>query len=650
MFFPKAMSEIELIVPSKDLLRVTQVLSGHGVFHQVGAGDSGLQSASGPGGTWQEKSSVFAVLERRLQNLMQTVNIATSPTSSDFQDVLEVEAVAPKLDIIEHEIKQITDRLAGQKKRLEQLQSDLRQLEPVAGVDLKLSSLGDSHFVFSVLGVMPADNVSRLQTSLARVPHLFLTLREDAKKPVVWLAGTQSNSDVLERAAGSAYLERLSLPTEYGGTPPEVMTSLRGEIDRLGQEISESERTLAQSARLHTQELLRLASQIHAGRVLTDAIARFGRLRHTYIMVGWVPTEDLPSLTRRVKQVSSETLIESVPASRIGDKTNVPVALQQSRFLRPFQLLVTTYARPRYGELDPTWLIALTFPLLFGAMFGDVGHGVLLALFGILISARKIKFLNSLASLGGLITACGILSTIFGFLYGSMFGFENILSAIWLRPGKDPLQILMVAVGAGIILLTLGFLIGIFNLIISQDWPHLLFGHSGIAGISFYLSLLSLVAVRLRILRLPLMVFVVTAVASALIIMLSELLINLATGERPLVEGGVGTYAIQAPMELLEVLISSVSNSLSYVRVGAFAIAHVVLSSVVFLLAELVSPGHGVGYWIVVAVGTVFIVGYEGLIVGIQAMRLSYYELFSKFFTGGGMQFEPLTLAPTPHE
>jgi V/A-type H+-transporting ATPase subunit I len=115
-------------------------------------------------------------------------------------------------------------------------------------------------------------------------------------------------------------------------------------------------------------------------------------------------------------------------------------------------------------------------------------------------------------------------------------------------------------------------------------------------------------------------------------------------GERPLVEGGIGTYAIQAPMELFETVISFLSNSLSYVRVGAFAIAHVVLSSVVFLMAELLSPGHGIGYWIVVVIGNIGIVLYEGLIVGIQAMRLSYYELFSKFFSGGGMRFEPLTL------
>jgi V/A-type H+-transporting ATPase subunit I len=116
------------------------------------------------------------------------------------------------------------------------------------------------------------------------------------------------------------------------------------------------------------------------------------------------------------------------------------------------------------------------------------------------------------------------------------------------------------------------------------------------------------------------------------------------------VESGLGTYAIQAFFELFETAISFLSNSLSYVRVGAFAVAHAGLSGVIFILAEMVSPGKGIGYWIVVALGNLFIVGFEGLIVGIQTMRLEYYEFFSKFFTGGGMRYEPIALRPDVRE
>jgi V/A-type H+-transporting ATPase subunit I len=140
------------------------------------------------------------------------------------------------------------------------------------------------------------------------------------------------------------------------------------------------------------------------------------------------------------------------------------------------------------------------------------------------------------------------------------------------------------------------------------------------------------------------------AVAAGLIVMFSEVLRHLIEGHRPLIEGGLGTYAIQVFFEMFETLIGLLSNSLSYVRVGAFAVAHAGLSAVFFVLAELVSPSHGVGYWVMVVVGNLFIVGFEGLIVGIQTMRLEYYEFFSKFFTGGGTHYEPLTLLPTADE
>ena len=142
-------------------------------------------------------------------------------------------------------------------------------------------------------------------------------------------------------------------------------------------------------AQKHAGALSQLAWDVHASRSLTEAILKFGRLRHTYVIVGWAPTDSLDDLLARVRQASKETIIESTRVNRAGDRRNVPVALQSSRLLQPFQMLVTTYARPKYGEVDPTWLIALTFPLLFGAMFGDVGHGLLLAALGVLFDHAR---------------------------------------------------------------------------------------------------------------------------------------------------------------------------------------------------------------------------------------------------------------------
>ena len=651
MFFSKAMTEIELIVPSKDLLGVMKVISGWGAFHQADSSYPALAGGPGPNTDWQERASTYAGLERRVQGVMQTLGVEDGkPPSTDLQDVAEVEAVTPMLERIEAEVKQTTDELAGAQKRAEELESNLRQLEPVADIDLNLASLRKSHFLMSMLGLMPAANVDRLQTSLGRVPHLFLVLRQDSQKPVVWLAGTQGNADIIERAARSAYLEPLALPEKYEGTPRQVIDSLRRELEETHRKIDQLKVRQAELARTRRDELVTLLWQIHASRTLTEAIVRFGKLRHTYVMVGWVPTDDLESLTRRIKIASRETLIESVPTSRHGDNRQVPVALTNSRWLRPFQMLVTTYARPRYGEIDPTWLIAVTFPLLFGAMFGDVGHGLLLAALGGLIVSRKVKALNSLGSLGGLIVVCGLVAVVFGFLYGSVFGYEDVIPALWLEPSKDPLTILGVAVGAGVILLTLGFVIGMINAAISRDWPRLFLGQGGLPAFVLYWSILGAAASGLGFVRLPFLLFLVLAIISALMIMFSELLIRLVEGDRPLIEGPLWVYGFQAVMELVESVITFLSNTLSYIRIGAFATAHGVLSLVIFVLAGLAGPTSSPLYWIVIVIGNVFIVGFEGLIVGIQAMRLSYYEFFSKFFTGGGMRFEPLTLAPSKEQ
>lgn len=659
MFFPKAMTEIELVVPAKDLLAVTKVLGGHGVFHQADSNYPGLGAGTV---SWQEKAGGYAALERRIQVIMQALSIDEGqfPANREFENIGDLEAIRSTIEQIEAEVKQATDRLSLERKRLEQLGSTLHQLEPVVDIDIDISSLRDSRYMFSMIGQIPTANVERLQTSLARVPNVFLTLRPDVNKPVVWLAGTQSNADVLERAARSAYLSPLSLPEEYRGTPASIIASLQTEIESANRNIVEVQAQLAQLGRARQEQLRALLWDVHASRVLTEAIVRFGQLRYTYVVTGWVRTDDLEALTERLKTASREILIETLPTTRSGHNSNVPVAMENSKFLRPFQMLVNTYARPRYGELDPTILIAFTFPLLFGAMFGDMGQGLVLFLLGWLMSSGRLAALRSLAGLGGLIQICGLSATIFGILYGSLFGFEDVsifgegfqIYGVHLpfSPIHNILTILMVAVGAGIVLLILGFLIGIFNGIVSREWGHLLFGHNGVAGFTLYLSLLGMGASAFGLLPVSPIVFGVLAGVSALAVMFSEAFIHLVEGYRPLINGGIGTYVIQAGVELFEVIISFLSNTLSYVRVGAFAVAHGGLSTAIFILAELVSPARGISYWLVVALGNLFIVGFEGLIVGIQTMRLHYYEFLGKFFTGGGMRFEPLAITPVQEE
>lgn len=661
MLFPKQMSEVELIVPSKDLVAVTRTLSGYGVFHQVDSAYLGLESL-GPN-AWQDKAGAYSALERRIQAIMQNVGLQEEyPAKAEIESVVDMDAVRPEVDRIEEEVKEVSDQLSGERKRLELLESQLRQLEPIADVDVEVGMLKKSSFMHSILGVVPSANISRLRTSLLRVPHVFFILREDAQKPVVWILGPRSNSDVLERAAKSAYLNPLSLPDEFSGSPEQITAMLRKEIESAKQKISVFEADLARLGGSYKSELQKLLWDVHISRVMADAIVRFGQLRHTYVVVGWVPTADLEDLTSRLKEASREILIETMATSRSGHHAQVPVALTQNKWLKPIQMLVGTYGHPSYGELDPTLLMAFTFPLLYGAMFGDLGQGLVMLVLGVLMHNKII--MKSMQSLGLLIAYCGFSAAVFGYLYGSIFGFEGHLieeylhfhfEPSWLSPMHDILSVLSIAIDAGIVILTLGFLLGMFNNIRSRDWAHLLFGHSGVAAFLFYICFLAVVfggffgstalapKIALAIYSLPLP-FSTLMIVFGVLVMLSGFLRNMVEGHT-LIEGkGVGGFAmflVQSVMDLVETLINMLSNTLSFIRVGAFAVAHGGLSLAIFALA---GEEPDAGFWITIVIGNLFIIGFEGLIVGIQTMRLHYYEILGKFFHGGGMQFEPLNL------
>jgi len=657
------MTEVELIVPAKDLVAVTKALGSRGNFQQIDSTYLGLENL-GPS-TWQDTTASYSALERRIQVLAQNLNLSEEYSGSPKADSdADLNAMQAGVEHIEASVKDTVDQMSAEKKRLEQLESQLQQLQPIADLDYEIGALRKSKYLYSITGVIQADNLDRLvnNAGLSRVPYTIFKLRDDAKKPLVWLLGPRSHSDVIERAARSAFLTPLVLPDELNGTPAETVKEITVAIDASKKKIAELERAVAKLADTHKKQLHELWRDVHANRVMADAIARFGQLRHTYIVVGWVPASDVDSLVQQLKKVSKEILVEVIPVGLTGHNSNAPVALQNPSFLSAFESMVNTYARPRYNEIDPTILITLTFPLLYGAMFGDVGHGLVLAAFGWLLSSDASKrlpsILRDLRSLAGLVIACGLSGTIFGFLFGSVFGFEEILPHV-IKPSESILQTLGIAIGAGMVLINIAILLNLYNAARARDWGRFFFDSNGLAGWILYLSFLVIFVQAVGSLILKITVFPSYVMAIAGILMAITTLVAVVFSH-PLqhwvetghfeIEGSKAMFGFQAFFEVLEKIISMFSNTVSYVRVGAFAIVHAGFTGAVFVIAQLAGGGHetGFGYWAVVVFGNIFVILLEAFIVFIQTMRLHYYEFFTKFFQGGGAEYQPLTLVNAP--
>ena len=319
-----------------------------------------------------------------------------------------------------------------------------------------------------------------------------------------------------------------------------------------------------------------------------------------------------------------------------------PTKMKNPGLFKPFEMYVEMYGLPSYNEIDPTILIGITYSILFGFMFGDAGQGLCLLIGGFLL--YKFKKMR----LAGIISCCGFFSTIFGVLFGSVFGFEDIIDAVWLRPqeamtdlpfiGKlNTVFVVAIAIGMGIILLCM--ILNIINSVKEHNTEKTWFDTNGAAGLVFYFALAAVIVLYMSGNALPAtIVLTVLFIIPLLLMFFKEPLSAMVEKKAQKMEGGVGMFITQGVFELFEVLLSYFSNTLSFVRVGAFAVSHAAMMQVVLMLAgaEAGSPN-----WAVVIGGNLFVCGMEGLIVGIQVLRLEYYEMFSRFYKGTGRKFEP---------
>jgi len=291
------------------------------------------------------------------------------------------------------------------------------------------------------------------------------------------------------------------------------------------------------------------------------------------------------------------------------------------------------------------------FPLLFGAMFGDLGQGLILALGGVLIFRSKSLGLQRYRPLGPVVILSGLSAALFGWIYGSFFGFEELIQPLWKHPIDNIMDILIITFAGGVLILSFANILSILNDLKQKDWVHAFFSGKGTSGLLLYWSLLLIVIQSmLKVTIIPITLLELLIFLCILFIMAENAFERVMAHKKPIFQGGFFLYFITAFFELFETLLGFLSNSLSFVRLGAFAVAHAGLSSVFMLLAEMVSPSKGLTYWLVIVFGNIFIIGFEGMIVSIQTLRLQYYEFFSKFFKGGGLRYKPLVFNNNPKQ
>ena len=444
----------------------------------------------------------------------------------------------------------------------------------------------------------------------------------------------------------SLHFERIHLEDAYEGTVDEACRELKEKTDALEQQITAVRAELAKELNGMSESIsaasktLAYESKLFDVRKLAARIEEGDNKEDYYILCGWMGEDDVNKFLAESKNDDKVfVVVEEDKEKFFGEP---PTKLKNPRFFKPFEMFIRMYGLPANDEMDPTMFVALTYTFIFGAMFGDVGQGLCLFVFGGLL--YLIKKIN----LAGIISIAGLFSTFFGFMFGSIFGFEDVIQAHWLRPvdamtnlpfiGQlNTVFVVAIAFGMGLNILVMIF--NVINSIKSHDVENMLFSHNGIAGLVFYGFLVLTIVLYMTGHKVPGNILMVIFLGVPVILFVfKEPLGNLVTKQHKKMEEGKVMFFVQAFFELFETMLSYFSNTISYVRIGAFAVSHAAMMEVVLMLSG-ASAGHT--NWIVFVLGNVLVCGLEGLVVGIQVLRLEYYEMFSRFYKGTGREFKP---------
>ncbi len=572
---------------------------------------------------------------------------ALFPESAGFQPdpTMDAPKAASLIQELDRTLMDFNTAVREKQAELKAIEESLNEVFPFVGLNYNISQILKFRYIKYRFGRISREYYDKFSAFVYdTIDTILFPCHED--KNYVWLVYfvPQRLANKVDAIYASMHFERFYLQDEYTGTPTEACQVLRAQADSLQKEIESLQNRISSEIQSRKSDLLKAYARLSTFTSNFDIRKMAACTKHEkhtfYILCGWMAEKDAEKFRA---QVTADGNIFCIVENNHTNLLNGPPTKMKNPWLfKPFEMFIQMYGLPAYNEIDPTVLIGITYSFLFGFMFGDAGQGLCLLAGGFLLYRAKKM------SLAAIISCCGFFSTIFGLLFGSIFGFEEIIEPLWLRPAQamtnlpfigklNTVFIVAVAMGMGIILLTM--ILNIINAYKAHEPVESWFDTNGIAGFVFYASLVITVILYMTGKSLPAtFVLVVMFLIPLALIFLKEPLTAVVEKKAEKIEGGKGMFVVQGFFEMFEVLLSYFSNTLSFVRVGAFAVSHAAMMEVVLMLAGVESGNPN---WLVVVLGNLFVCGMEGLIVGIQVLRLEYYELFSRFYRGTGRPFKP---------
>lgn len=567
--------------------------------------------------------------------------------SSKMDQSMSKEDMLTFIRELNHDYLKLQEKKELLSKKENNVREKLNVLEPFSPLELDLYKTARYKYMKVRFGRINVDYYKKLEK------YLFDDLQ------AVFLEGIRNenyvygcyfvaNADMskVDSAFNSLHFERISIPAEYVGTPKDACADMQKEIDGTKDQMKDIDQKIEELVTSQSAKLLGARKRLEELSNNFDVRKMAARTdvgdnkEDYYILCGWMGEDDVEALLEESKD--DDRIFIVVEEDREKFFGEPPTKLKNPKLFKPFEMFIQMYGLPAHDEMDPTMFVALTYTFIFGAMFGDVGQGFCL------FAAGGLIYLKKKMNLAGIISIAGIFSMIFGAMFGSIFGFENIIPALWLRPVEAMTRlpfigqlntVFIIAIAFGMALNILVMIFQIINAARAHDTENLWFSTNGVAGLVFYGFLVLTIVLYMTGHKVPgnilLLIFLGIPV---LIFVFKEPLTNLVEHNHKKMEESKAMFLVQGFFELFETMLSYFSNTLSYVRIGAFAVSHAAIMEVVLMLSGAQSGSPNL---FGVILGNAIVCALEGLIVGIQVLRLEYYEMFSRFYKGTGREFKP---------
>ncbi len=649
MFRPVAMMRLNLIVLEHDLRRVLVELAKSEAVQLVQT-RAGPDTAPLAPRAHAEAIARCVQIVSRVDTLRRSLGFVPSETPQKaFVDTLE--QAERKLSAMEERAGNFLKRRQALLEQWAKVTAEDEMVSSYKDLDLPLGAPDRYSFLHFVTGTLPAENLERLQSEVAADVALLPMPGPQGQQRL--LAMTSRRGRVaLEVALQNAGFQLEILPGSEGVTTDSLFEVNQRDREKLTLALEQSAAELSTLADEYSRPLVEVERLANFERSLFEAEQNFARTEAAVWITGWVPASEATELEARVSQVTAGRYAIRAGTADLLPEDQTPVLLRHRRLLRPFEMLVTAYGLPAYKELEPTIFVAFSYLLMFGMMFGDAGHGAILALAGLLalLAGRKEKTRD----VGLLLLFGGFCSMLFGFIYGSCFGLPVFKQhALWRDPLEgNPLVLMYCAIGLGIVMISLGLVLNIVNRFKRGDVIGGLLDKFGLAGVLFYWGTLAFLAnfgvIRSRgWVNLAIILFLVVPLLGWAIKEPLEYLLRHRAGRTAEAGGSLFTAFTESLVGAFEAVLSYLANTISFVRLAAYAMSHAALLVAAFMLAASVKHfpvGGDLLSVLVIVMGNLVAIVLEGVIASVQALRLEYYEFFGKFFSGNGRPFEPFRL------